>query len=302
MRTLVVSDLHLGTRLGRDVLREPDARAGLLAALEGVERLVLLGDTVELLEGRPRSAFAVAEPVLRELGAALGREREVVVVPGNHDRGLILRWLRAHAAELGLDTPVAPAASAGLAAFVDWLAPARVSVRYPGVWLADGVWATHGHYLDRHLLPVSAYGIARGRLGRAPGEAATAADYERGPHLTGVEGFLTGHLPRALGAAADEVSAGLRALAMGRAPLMRRVAPVAAGALGAQMRRAAIPALAQVVANLGVNAHTVVFGHVHRLGPRDGDDPAEWAPGGGGPRILNTGCWVHEPLVLTGAT
>ena len=88
---------------------------------------------------------------------------------------------------------------------------------------------------------------------------------------------------------------------MGRAPLMRRVAPVAAGALGAQMRRAAIPALAQVVANLGVNAHTVVFGHVHRLGPRDGDDPAEWSGAGGGPRILNTGCWVHEPLLLSGA-
>jgi hypothetical protein len=263
---------------------------------------VLLGDTIELLEGHPRDALAVAEPVLRALGEALGPEREVVVVPGNHDRLLIADWLKGHAAAVGLDTAVPAEASAELRAVVGWLAPARVTVRYPGVWLADGVWATHGHYLDRHLLPVSAFGIARGRLGRRPGELACAADYEAGPHLTGLEGFLTGHMPRFVSELLDDLAAALRALSMTRAPLMRRFAPFAAGALAVQMRRAAIPALAQVVANLGVDAHTVVFGHVHRLGPRDGDDPAQWAPGGGGPRILNTGCWVHEPLVLTGAT
>ena len=70
--TLVVSDLHLGARLGRDVLRRPEALEALLAALDGVERLVLLGDIVELLEGRPRQAMEVAEPVLRALGARLG--------------------------------------------------------------------------------------------------------------------------------------------------------------------------------------------------------------------------------------
>ena len=174
-------------------------------------------------------------------------------------------------------------------------------MRYPGLWLADGVWATHGHYLDRHLLPVSAYGVARGRLGRRPNDLHRAADYEAGPHLTGVEGLLTGHLPRALSAALDEAAAGLRAAAMGREPLMRRFAAGAAGALGMQMRRAAVPALARVAFNLGVEAHTVIFGHVHRLGPRDGDDPSEWAGPDGTPRILNSGCWVHEPLLLSGA-
>src|SRR4051794_15463998 len=302
MRTLVVSDLPLGTRLGRDVLRHDAPRAALLAALDGVDRLVLLGDTVELLEGRPAPALAIAEPVLRALGLALGREREVVVVPGNHDRELIHRWLNAHAAEVGLDTVVPSQASAELAAVVEWLAPARVSVRYPGLWLADGVWATHGHYLDRHLLPISAYGVARGRLGRRPRDLHRAEDYEAGPHLTGLEGFLTGHLPRLLSELLDDFAAAMRAAAMGRAPLMRRFfAPFASGALAVQVRRAAIPALAQVVANLGVDAHTVIFGHVHRLGPRDGDDHREWAGDGGAPRILNTGCWVHEPLLLAGA-
>jgi len=307
MRTLVVSDLHLGARLGRDVLRDRSALAALLDALDGVDRLVLLGDTVELLEGRPREAMAVAEPVLRAVGGALRRDREVVVVPGNHDRELIHRWLDAHAGELGLETPVPAFASRELAAVVEWLAPARVQVRYPGLWLGDGVWATHGHYLDRHLLPASAFGVARGRLGRRPRELRTPADYESGPHLTGLEGFLTGHLPRALSVLFDDLAGALRAGAMTPSPhvvhgrLVRGLAPYAARALGVQMRRAAIPALAEVVAHLDAGAHTVIFGHVHRLGPRAGDDPAEWTAANGGPRILNTGCWVHEPLLLARA-
>jgi UDP-2,3-diacylglucosamine pyrophosphatase LpxH len=96
VRTLVISDLHLGSRLGRDVLRRPDVLDGLLGALEGVDRLALLGDTVELAEGRPRRALAIAEPVLRAIGARLGAQRDVVVVPGNHDLALIRPWLRAH--------------------------------------------------------------------------------------------------------------------------------------------------------------------------------------------------------------
>ena len=54
-RTLIVSDLHLGARLGRDVLRRAAALAALLDALDGVQRLVLLGDVVELVEGDPRA-------------------------------------------------------------------------------------------------------------------------------------------------------------------------------------------------------------------------------------------------------
>ena len=70
-RTLIVSDLHLGARLGRDVLRRPPALAALLDALDGVQRLVLLGDVVELVEGDPRGALAAAEPVRRGGGSAM---------------------------------------------------------------------------------------------------------------------------------------------------------------------------------------------------------------------------------------
>ena len=69
-------------------------------------------------------------------------------------------------------------------------------------------------------------------------------------------------------------------------------------ALGAQMRRASIPALARVVHRLGVEADWVVFGHVHRCGPLAGDDPRQWRGPGGAPRIANTGSWVYEPLLL----
>jgi hypothetical protein len=169
------------------------------------------------------------------------------------------------------------------------------------VWLADGVWATHGHYLDRHLLPVSAYGIARGRLGRMPGESATPLDYERGPHLTPLEGLMTRLLPRPLAALAEDAAELLRASTMpklGRRVLRPRLAPLTARLLGVQMRRASIPALAAVVRRLGIEADYVIFGHVHRLGPLPGDEVAQWQAPGGAPRILNTGSWVYEPLLL----
>ena len=56
------------------MLRHPEALEALLGALDGVERLVLLGDVVELLEGRPVQAMAAAEPVLRAVGARLGAD------------------------------------------------------------------------------------------------------------------------------------------------------------------------------------------------------------------------------------
>jgi UDP-2,3-diacylglucosamine pyrophosphatase LpxH len=301
MRTLVISDLHLGTRLGRDVLRYEAALAVLRDALRDVDRLVLLGDTIELLEGRPKSAMAVAEPVLREIGRAMGPDREIVLLPGNHDRALIRRWLEAHGPSLAPDSPVPTNASAELSAAVSWLAPARIRVQYPGVWLGDGLWATHGHYLDRHLLPEAAYGLARGLLGRLPRDGATPQDYEVGPHVTRLEARMIGRLPVSMSALIDEIAGALRAEAMDGTALTRWLSPVNAVALGLQMRHASLPALARVVHRLGVDAQTVVFGHVHRSGPHEADRPARWQGPRGTPRILNTGCWVYEPLLLTRA-
>jgi hypothetical protein len=303
VRTLVVSDLHLGARLRRDVLRHPDALEALLDALDGVERLVLLGDVVELLEGRPAQATAAAEPVLRAIGARLGSGREVILVPGNHDAALVRSWARAQGASLAIDAPVPLDATPLLARVTSWLAPANVRVHYPGVWLSERVWATHGHYLDRHLLPETAYGIARGLLGRLPRDGATPADYEQagGPSITRLEARLTHSLPRPLAALWDDLAEFVRAATMPGIPrrlLNHRIAPLTAMLLGAQARRASIPALGRVVHRLGVDAEWVIFGHVHRCGPLAGDDPRRWRGPGGRPRLANTGSWVHEPLLV----
>jgi predicted phosphodiesterase len=301
--TLVVSDLHLGSRLRRDVLRRPEPMNRLLEALDGVQRLVLLGDVVELIEERAERAMEEAEPVLRMIGRTLGPGREVIFVPGNHDRALIAPWVKRVGTGLAVDSRVPLDATPELASLTSWLAPASVQVHYPGVWLAPGVWATHGHYLDRHLLPESAFGVTRGLLGRLPQPGASPIDYERagGVSLTRLEALVIKALPRPLAALAEDLAELIRASTMPLAPhrlLRPGMARVTASLLGAQMRRASLPALAHVVGRLGVDAECVLFGHVHRLGPLTGDVEARWCGPRGRPRLLNTGSWVYEPLLV----
>jgi hypothetical protein len=271
---------------------------------------VLLGDVVELLEGRPRTAMRIAEPVLRALGDALGPGREVVIVPGNHDHAFVRQWLRARRRAhrpLGLAARVPAAASKGLEALVDWLHPARVRVQYPGTWITPRVWATHGHYLDRHLLPREGWG-ARRIVGRVPRGHASAEDYEAagGPSAAAMQSLIVSSLPRVLGEPVDRAAGLARRAGSAAIPLAAglpgaaALAPITSSALGAQFRRAGLPAMAEVAARLGVHADHVLFGHLHRLGAREADDPREWAPIGG-PRLHNTGSWVYEPLLLTGA-
>jgi hypothetical protein len=202
-----------------------------------------------------------------------------------------------------VDARIPPDATPMLARIAAWLAPAGVRVHYPGVWLSERVFATHGHYLDRHLLPESAYGIARGLLGPHPRDPAMPIDYEQpgGPSLTRLEALLTRWLPRPLAALADDAAEYVRAATMPGIPLRlrsRRFAPLAAMLLGLQMQRASIPALARVVQRLGIDADWVIFGHVHRGGPLPGDDPRRWQGPGGRPRIANTGAWTYEPLLI----
>ena len=92
MRTLIVSDLHLGSVSGSDVLRRAELRAPLLEAVSEVDRLVLLGDVLELRHGPPREAMAAARPFFEDLGRALAG-RELVIIAGNHDHALVEPWL-----------------------------------------------------------------------------------------------------------------------------------------------------------------------------------------------------------------
>src|SRR5688572_12461878 len=63
-----------------------------------------------------------------------------------------------------------------------WLKPARVRLAYPGLWLRDDVYATHGHYLDRHVTVPTFERLAAGAMARVIGEMpaddAAPEDYE----------------------------------------------------------------------------------------------------------------------------
>jgi UDP-2,3-diacylglucosamine pyrophosphatase LpxH len=305
VRTLVISDLHLGNRAGHDVLRRPAALAVLLKALDDVDRLVLLGDLAELMTRNPRRPLAVAEPVVRALGRRMGPDREVVLVPGNHDGPLVKSWARAEGASLAVDTLVEPGTTRALSRVVSWLSPARVRVHYPGVWLDDRIWATHGHYLDHHLFPESAFGILRGRSDGVAGAPPMAYERTGGGRRTGGDSFLA-HMIQRPGTSLLEGSVlAIRSAALPAVPVLlknARMTPVTAAVIDLQMRRASIPAMARVVRRLGVDADWVIFGHVHRAGPLAGDSQKQWEGPGGRPRFLNTGAWLYEPLLVDRST
>jgi UDP-2,3-diacylglucosamine pyrophosphatase LpxH len=304
VRTLIISDLHLGNRAGRDVLRRPAPLDRLLQAIDDVERLVLLGDTVELMTRSPRHSMTVAEPVLRQLGRRLGPNREVILIAGNHDAPLVRRWALDRGRELGLDERVEPSATRALARITSWLAPARVSVRYPGAWLEDGVWVTHGHYLDRHLLPESAFGLPRGRLRTAGVGHSSPFEYERARRRRrgsrSPQRLLSRFTARPLATTLELSAQLLRAATVPRLPVMLqrvRLAPLTAMVIDVQMRHASLPAMEHVVSRLGVGADWVVFGHVHHTGPLDGEP---WRDGK--TRLLNCGSWLYEPLLVDRAS
>jgi Calcineurin-like phosphoesterase len=156
MKTLIVSDLHFGSATRTDVLRMPEAQQALLGALQGIDRLVLLGDVLELRHGPPREALRVARPFFEELGAVMDG-REIVLLAGNHDHALVEGWLQRRAeqedpAPLGLEQRLTPEEASSMAAqLAEWAAPARMEIAHPGLWVRDDVYAMHGHYLDAHL-------------------------------------------------------------------------------------------------------------------------------------------------------
>ena len=120
MRTIVVSDLHLGSARNTDLLRRPDLRAPLLEAVRGADRLVILGDGVELRDRPKRDIAELAAPVFRDLGEALGPDGELVMTAGNHDHGLVAGWIDGRletepSGFLGLEQHLEPAEAGPLA-------------------------------------------------------------------------------------------------------------------------------------------------------------------------------------------
>jgi hypothetical protein len=249
-------------------------------------------------------------------------------VPGNHDHALIAPWFEHRGADapappLGIEQLIEPHdAAPAVAVMADWLGDARLRVAYPGLWLRDDVYAMHGHYLDVHLTVPTFERLAIGVTGRVVRRP--AAD------VASVEGYESTLAPMYawIHAVARHAPAGgstfdgggtiraWRAIAgtgprSTRARALKAAFPVAVGALNrlgigplrpdlssAELRRAGLRAMGEVVQRLGIDAAHVIFGHTHRTGPLPADELHEWrAPNGA--RLHNAGSWVYETTFMT---
>jgi Calcineurin-like phosphoesterase len=317
----VVSDLHLGARTEVDVLRRAEVRESLVAAVSGVDRLVLLGDTLEFRHGPLRDALDVAEPILRELGEALGPQGEAVIVFGNHDHLLLRGWLARRAGTgamppLGLETEIDWREGEPLEEIASWLAPARVRAAYPGVWLRDDVYAIHGHYGDRHntvpILERLGAGVMARLVNEPEGGPRSAEDYEGtlSPMYAWIDTVAQTGGVRGRGGGSLQVrawhalqgpggrtvrSAGIAAAFGGMVAVLNRagLGPFGADVSAPALRQGGLHGISEVLERLGVEARYVIFGHTHRAGPGPSDDVSEWQTTGG-IALLNTGSWVHD--------
>jgi Calcineurin-like phosphoesterase len=327
MRTAIVSDLHLGSVSGEDVARDQGIRQVMLEEIGGADRVVLLGDVVELREQPLGDALAATRLFFEELGEAVAGG-EIVLVPGNHDHRfaepLLDELSISGGSGFGLEQRFGPAP--GPSALVDrWLGGERLSLAYPGLWLRDDVYATHGHYVDCHLsLPRAECVAAAASMRSHPlPPRATPGDYER--VLRPIYGLAYGRAQSRtvarLASAFDRPSetawtlasgnakdAGFRRRVAGRA--LRAAVPPTIWALnrllhadfdsdlsGEAILRGGLAATVEMTTRLGIDAAHLITGHTHRGGPAEGE--GDWPLPGGG-RLHNTGSWVfatafHHP-------
>jgi len=317
MRTAIISDLHLGAGNGEDIARDPAIRDVLLAEIASADRLVLLGDALELRDFPLPRVLESTQGFFTALGEAMSGRR-IILIPGNHDHWLAEPLLEEVALADGtLDLEHRALPSGGpLSRIAAWLGEAELSIAYPGVWLRDDVYATHGHFMDCHMtLPrlecVAAAAVMR-RAGRPP-DPATPADYER--ILRPIYGLAFGLAESNLGNRASRPSErawhtvsgtnsnGGRLAAATRKALIGVGMPAGTWVLNRLLRaefdpdvsagaiaRDGIAAATELACRLRLDAAHVINGHTHRAGPEAGD--AEWPIPGGG-MLHNTGSWVY---------
>jgi hypothetical protein len=322
VRTAIISDLHLGVASDEDVLRDPEVRRILFEEIAGADRVVLLGDVVELRNLPLGPSLARARPFFEELGAAMGGA-EVIHVPGNHDHRLAEPLLDdlSIGGETALGLERQHVASGPAVLIDEWLGASRLRIAYPGIWLRDDVYATHGHYMDVHLRLPRAECLAAAtmvRFSKPPPNRATPKDYER--LLRPLYGFAYG-LAQAMPVKrrrngpfehAWEVLAGEREQPGIRDRAARAGFPAAIRAVNGLLRsdfepdvrpaaifRSGVAAATEMAVRLGIDDVHLVTGHTHRAGPLP--DEAEWPLPRGG-RLHNTGSWVfasafHQPGV-----
>lgn len=328
MRTAIVSDLHLGVGTAIDLLRDEEVRAALTPELEAADRVVLLGDVLELRDRPLRRVLEVARPIFAWLGETVS-DGEVVLVPGNHDHHLVAPWLerRAFGGADGIDLehPIEPL-DGPLGELARCAEPARLTFAYPGLWLRPDIYAIHGHYLDRHLtIPtMERLGVAlvERLLGTAAVEDGEQAADGGGPReyeqvQTPVYEFLFSLAQATLGdrpgggpsmrawellTGKDSRAARIRGWLLGSVALPGAVGvanrlglgPVRSDLAPETITAAGLAAMGDVVARLEIESEHVIFGHTHRRGPQPGD--TGWSAHGA--RLWNTGNWVYSAPVL----
>ena len=324
MRTAVVSDLHLGSLGGTDLASTPAYRRHLLEALEGADRVVLLGDVLEERERPLAELLAVSGSFFDELAAVTAGAR-VTIVPGNHDHGLAEPWLTALRLEGGKleaahEWPVEPGQGAA-GRIAARLPDSELTLAYPGLWLRPDVYATHGHYLDLHLTVPRLESIAASamtRISGRPAACASAADYEAvmAPIYAFFAELAQGASPRSLARGSRtsrevwrRVNGGgsLARFLLGRVTIPGAVAalnrlgvgPFKPVLTGEELRRSGLLSMGRVAETLAPGAEHVLFGHTHRPGPLPGDDRTEWTTLSG-TRLWNSGCWMLEGSFIRG--
>jgi UDP-2,3-diacylglucosamine pyrophosphatase LpxH len=324
VRTAIVSDLHLGNAFGEDLLRDGEIRRVLFEEIAAADRLVLLGDVLELRELPLATVLEISRPFFQELGEAMSG-RQVVLVPGNHDHRLaepLLERMAFAERPLGLEQR-SEATGETAARIAAWLAPAQLEIAYPGIWLRDDVYAIHGHYMDCHMTLPRLECITAAAVMRASGplpNPTAPADYERvlrpayGFTFSLAQAGLARRATRPSERAWRTISRRNRARGRTRRAALRLA--VGAGVPAtiwsvnrllranfdadlspAAITHSGIAAATEMAARLEVQASHVVTGHTHRGGP--GEDEDEWRMPGGG-RLHNTGSWVfasafHHP-------
>ncbi len=325
MRSLVLSDTHLGAWTGDDLLAYGWAREVLRPELERADEVVLLGDFVDLLFASTEHAFARADGLV-ELFAQTLAGKHLTWLAGNHDHHVLVRRLEA-LIELRIATGKPDEelleqwrGSFFFEAFLRRRLPdTAIEIAYPRCRVGE-VMLSHGHYLDGEVRGSVPNRLLQGGFWRlAGGRTTTPAieDYEAALVPLTELLFIEAQLPK--GAAAEQrIQAELRRIGrlaavvaapgrelerLGRS-LARRLrggtepqAPAADYVLARVVAPGSsvlpsVRAYARVCRNLGWDqgARWFVFAHTHQPldGVRAGDTSA-------GPRFWNTGSWIYEP-------
>ena len=301
---LVVSDLHLGARSER---RPAAPRRAARAAARGARGRRPPGAARRRARAARRAGARGAARrrgrCFEELGRgarpdARGRARaRQPRPPADRARGSSAA-ARPAPPPLGLERARSSRREASPLAAAIWRGgsrPRRSSVAYPGLWLRDDVYATHGHYLDRHVtVPASSAWrrvVERSVASRRPADALARRGLRGRRSRRSTRCSTRSRSPRAATGAARRTRTPRSARLARRSPAT--AAPAAAparcsaglpgsaigalnrvglGPLRADLRARAAPRgpatrWARSLRRARRRAAHVVFGHTHRAGP-----------------------------------